>query len=108
MRWLLALSATLLACTPYPGPQPPPPPDAQDAAADSPPVIVVPPPADAGDPCAVAYQHLLTLGCEPVPPVSGTWVAMCRNARLHGLMDLHCINLVSRRDVLGACGVDCQ
>lgn len=110
LRTILAF--LLASCTPLPGPTPPPQPDATDAAQ----VILDAAPAlleagqEAGprDDCTEVYLRLVSVGCEPIAPRTGSWVDVCHNDNQHGLFDLTCMKTV--RDLTGAlkCGVGCR
>jgi hypothetical protein len=67
-----------------------------------------PTPPPGGEECDRAYEHLRFIRCEPVRPISGTWVDVCRNARRNGLMSLKCVRDALDVDAAQRCGVSCN
>jgi hypothetical protein len=98
MKTLCLLALALATCQPIPPPPSPPPVPDADAA---------PPPDARPDDCALAFQHLIGIGCEPRKPASGMWIDVCRNARRNGLFELECINRASTVAAARQCGVVC-
>jgi hypothetical protein len=114
----LALVLVVVGCTPVPSPNPPPIPiDGSEAGgpildANIPEAVApVPPSVDAApapaDVCAKSYAHLVAIGCTPRPPVSGSWVDVCRHDRPHGAFALKPLDNAKTVAQAKAAGADC-
>ena len=116
------LPPLLVGCPPAPAPMPP---DGSDGASPTPPrppiidgapaplsdVRPAPlPPWNASDVCGSAYSRAVALGCSPVQSEAGSWDAVCRVNRAHGLLffDVGCTEKATTRAAVAACGITCR
>jgi hypothetical protein len=59
--------------------------------------------------CQELQQRLVSVGCTPEAPKTGTWADVCENAFRHGLGHSYdCVATVTTRAEADACDVGCQ